>query len=271
VNLPERPPSTEGALVPRPLSNEQFEMVIRRAAELQARSLEDAGASGVSEEEVLRIGRELGLSAQNLHRALAEVRTQRVEESGGLVRFMGPATVSASRSVPGSAPEVKRRLEDHLLSREYLTVFRRLPDRTIYKRAGGIVAAIGRTTSGWFGSAPQLLKLEALEVAVEPLEEGFSYVTLCTDLQRKRTEYVAGAAVSAGAAGGVTGLALATIFAPPLGLVGLPVMAGVYYGVRWGYSTEVREIETQLAALLDRLEHGELPARRPSRFVGPPR
>ena len=57
----------------RHLSTEQFELVIRRAAELQA-SAAEAGGEEMSEGEIVRIGRELGLSGRYLQQALAEVR-----------------------------------------------------------------------------------------------------------------------------------------------------------------------------------------------------
>jgi hypothetical protein len=265
VNLPDRPREGGGALVPRSLSNEQFEMVIRRAAELQARTLEDPAGGAIAEDEVLRIGRELGLSVPHLNRALAEVRSQGpVEETGAIRSLMGPSRVSATRAVPGDVATVRRLIEDYLLGREYLTVFRRLPDRTVYKRAGGVVAAVGRTTSGWFGS-PQVLKVEELEVAVEPLEEGSSFVTLGCDMRSKRTEYVAGTAVSSSLAGGLSGLAVATALAPPLAVVGLPVAVAVYAGLRHAYRNELREVSTQLEVLLDRLEYGEISPRSGAR------
>ena len=55
--FPDRPDSS---LVPaeRKLTQEQFEMVIRRAAELQARAAEDPSGTALTEEEAIRIGRE---------------------------------------------------------------------------------------------------------------------------------------------------------------------------------------------------------------------
>jgi hypothetical protein len=263
-NLPDRPASGGEILPARPLSNQQFEMVIRRAAELQARGAEEPGSEAMSEEEVIRIGRELGLSAPNLHRALAEVRGQQEMEDGTLVRMMGPARLSASRSVAGDPVRMRSLIEAYLLDREYMTVERRHPDRTTYVRASGIFATLGRATTGAFGST-KLLDLERLDVSVAPLEEGVSYVTLSTDLSGTRNGYLAGAAVSSGSMGAVSGLTLAIAVAPPVALVALPVMGAVYWGIRQAYEVERRKRQTQLEALLDRVEYGELPTGRQPR------
>jgi hypothetical protein len=239
-------------------------MVIRRAAELQARSAEDPGSDAMSEEEAVRIGRELGLSLPNLNRALAEVRGQQEVEEGPMVRVMGKARLVATRTVAGEAGKLRALIEAYLLDKEYMTVERRRPDRTTYVRARGLFATLGRATSGAFGSTA-LLDLERLDVSVQPLEEGFVYVTLSTDLAGTRNGYAAGAAASATAVGGVGGLTLAVAVAPPLALLAIPAMGAVFYGIRYGYEVERRKRQTQLEALLDRLEYGELPTGRAPR------
>ena len=97
----------------RNLSTQEFEEVIRRAVELQA----DSSArveEGLSEADVVRIGRELGLDPTTIRRAMAEVRGRLAKEKGLLVTLAGPRTVHASRMVeppggtggsrPGASP-----------------------------------------------------------------------------------------------------------------------------------------------------------------------
>jgi hypothetical protein len=254
-DLPDRP--RKDPAVPR-LSNEEFELVIRRAAELQARSVEEeGGAEGVSEEDALRIGRELGLSGAALGRALAEVRGGAVEEHGPLVKLMGPARISASRAVPGGARALARVLEEHLVDVQYLVVQRRLADRIVFVKASGVLAAVGRTTTEIFRRAP-LLGLENLDVSVRQLEPGLCYVGLSTDLGGERTSHAVGGAVTGGVFGGINAVVLGIAVAPPAALVAIPVAAALGYAWRYGYQAAARKALVQLEALLDRLEHGEL-------------
>jgi hypothetical protein len=255
-DLPDRPRKDPAA--PR-LSNEEFELVIRRAAELQARSAEEAGAEGVSEEDALRIGRELGLSGAALGRALAEVRGGAVEEHGPLVKLMGPARISASRAVPGDARALARVLEEHLVDVQYLVVQRRLADRTVFVKASGVLAAVGRTTTEIFRRAP-LLGVENLDVSVRQLEPGLCYVGLSTDLGGERTSHAVGGAVTGGVFGAINAVVLGIAVAPPAALVAIPVAAALGYAWRYGYQAAARKALVQLEALLDRLEHGELRA-----------
>lgn len=243
----------------RRLSSEQFEMVIRRAAELQARAAEDPGADGLSEAEALRIGRELGLSGVHLTRALAEVRGAGAVSTGLVDRVFGEAVLEATRTVAGEAEPVRRLLEDYLLRREFMVVQRRFPDRTVYERASGVVAVLGRASSGVFTSHAGL-RVPTLTVAVQPLEEGYSFVSLSTALTGRRAGYLAGAVLGGGGGAGAVGAALGIAVAPPAALLAVPMLAGAVYGFRWIYSEEARRVRTRLEALLDRLEHGELPA-----------
>jgi len=232
-------------------------MVIRRAAELQARSAEEGGAEGLSDEEVLRIGRELGLSGSHVGRALAEVRSGAASEGGVMVRLMGASRFSASRAVPGEASVVARELERYLEQHEYLVVQRRLPDRTVFVRASGMLAAVARTTTGMFRRKP-LLGVETLEVAVRPLDEAFCFVGLSTNLAGDRTGHFLGGTALGGLFGTVGALTLGIAVGPAAALIGLPILAGGVGGMRYAYQAEARKVMVQMEALLDRLEHGDL-------------
>lgn len=268
TDLPDRPRGPTDLVPGERLTSEQFEMVIRRAAELQARAAEDPGSDGMAEEEVLRIGRELGLSGAYLGQALAEVRGGPAEERGLLVKLMGEAHHGTSRVIRGEPEAIRRRLETYLVECEYLTVQRRLPDRTVFVRAAGMGAMLGRAASGMFRRQP-LLDVQQLEVTVREVEEGMSYVSLATDLGGRRTEHLAGGLVLGGMFGGTGALVLGVALAPPVALVGLPVLAGSVWGMRYGYAAVVRKLLVQLEALLDQLQHDELPS--PARRLTSPR
>jgi hypothetical protein len=254
-NVPDRRRNEPAA--PERLSSEEFELVIRRAAELQARSTEEPGADGITEADALRIGRELGLSDAHLGRALAEVRGGTAEEHGVMAGLMGRARLSAARTMNGTASAIARTLESHLVGRQYLVVQRRLPDRTVFVEASGVVAAIERTTTELFRSTP-LLGVANLEVAVRQIEPRISYVVLSTDLRGTRAGYAAGGGALGGVMGGTAALALGLAVTPPAALVGAPILAAVFAGMRWAYRSEAEKTAVKLESLLDRLEHGEL-------------
>lgn len=260
-----RPPEpTEeggGSLVPRRLSNEQFEVVIRRAAELQARAAE-AGDEGLTEAEAIRIGKELGLSGAYLSQALAEVKGASAGEAGLLDRVMGGAVLQASRVVAGEAEAVRKRLESYLVDHEYYCVLRRLPDRVVFEPASGAIAAVGRAASRAFSRA-SIMRVDNLELTVQALEDGFSHVTVLTRLNGERAGYLAGGVLGGGAAGGMAAVALGIAVDPAAALLGLPLFGGGFYGMRWAYLHSASRTQIQLEALLDRLEHDELPASPP--------
>lgn len=256
-NLPERP-SSGSNLPERLLSNRDFELVIRRAAELQAREADEPGGTAITEAEAVRIGRELGLSSHHIHRALAEVGGEGEAESGLFLRLFGPVNVRASRVVAGDAPGVSKLLERYLCEREYLAVLRRFTDRVLFTRATGMAASMGRATSQIFSRSP-LLKVSNLEMSVRDLEEGGAYVSLGTSLSTQRTTAAASSFVGGGTGAAVTGAILGIAVAPPAALIALPVLGAAVWGGHAYYEGLVRSVEVQLESLLDRLEHGELP------------
>lgn len=268
-NLPEKPDQPQSE---RTLSSRDFEMVIRRAAELQAREADESGGGdAMSSAEVLRIGRELGLSTRHLHQAMAEVGDSGTRESGLLSRLFGPVQVRVGRTVPGSPSDVSRLLEAYLIEREYLSVLRRLPDRVLLTRASGVIAAVGRVTSR-IHSRSRPLSLSNLEMSVRALEDGYSYVTLASSLGGQRTGTAVASIVGGGWGAGALAAFLGIAIAPPVALAALPVFGGALYGGHRYYETVVHDVEQQLESLLDRLQHGELPPPLPrGAFVGPPR
>jgi hypothetical protein len=243
--------------VPR-LTNRDFELVIRRAAELQARESEERfGGDGISEGEVFRIGRELGLSKENLQRAIAEMSGS-VPEEGVLTSMFGPTTVRVSRALRGDAAEVAKVLERYLEEREYLAVLRRFNDRVVFTRASGMVASMGRAASQMFSRSP-LLNVTNLEMAVRPFDSEKAFVSLSTSLRSNRTAAATSSLIGGGTGAAVTGAVLGIAIAPPAALVALPILGlSVYLGRNY-YDGLVDEVRVQLEALLDRLEHGDLP------------
>jgi hypothetical protein len=262
-NLPGRP-AEESGLPARRLTGEQMEAVIRRASELQFAA--GGGEEGISETELLRIGRELGLDAGNLRRALAEVRTSGAPaERGMLVSLMGDRTVRASRIIRRPAAALGMFLEEYLRKCEYMDPVRRFPDRTRYERASGIGPAFGRVAAK-LSSRQASLDLQQLDVGVSALEDDTALVELSVDQGTLRAGLVAGgAAVGSAGSMGIIGFALASPAPDPLALLALPIVGGSMWVMRAIYRQKGGSLENRLESFLDRLEHGEvrLPPKSP--------
>lgn len=251
----ERPANVPAA--PHTYTTPQLEAVIRRALELQA-GQSAGGTDGVPEADVVRIGQELGLEPAAVRRAMAEVRGRPPEERGALDSFVGTATVRASRVLQRPASAIAPQLDRYLRDAEYMVAQRRYAGRTRYVQDPSIAAGIARLSRS-FSRSTQPLKLKEVEVAVSPLDPGSCLVELSVNLATTRGGLIAGVFGSSSVlATGWAATVWATPIADPLMLVGLPVLAGAWAGMRAIYRTVSRSNEEKLELLLDRLEHDEL-------------
>jgi hypothetical protein len=272
------PSSGDAPIVPEPrLTVQQMELVIRRAVELQTREADMAAGESISEDELLRIGGEIGLAPGHLRRALAELRADVPVAGGWADRVFGERMVSASRLVPGAPEAVGEELERYFLEREYLAPIRRIGHSTWYEKATGLrtglVMASDLTRSVLLGDVHphvgagyQLRKARRVESSVQGVEGAGSVVALVVDLGNERngsaaTGTVLGVATSTGV-GIVAGIAVA----PPLAVVGLPLLAANIWAARAYYSGVAGRVRLHIDSILDVLERGEpLVARRDRR------
>ncbi len=95
-------PLPDRVSLPRPLDRSALERVLGRAAELQAQE-SGTGDGALSEQQLLEIGKEVGLSSQHVRQALAEERTRLAvpEESSFVGGIAGAAVATANRTVHG--------------------------------------------------------------------------------------------------------------------------------------------------------------------------
>lgn len=263
TNLPDRPRAEE--LPERRVTTAQFEQVIRRAAELQARSLESPDSEGMSEAEVLRIGREIGISPAHVRQALAEAGGAE-HPATWTERMFGPGWVSASRAVPGDPESVQRRLDEYMVRRERLAPVRRFAERTLYERARGMDLArvlemaqdtLVSSSQPMVGAGFKLRKARAVELEVRPLEEGYSYVTLAADLGNYRATSAGVGAVGGGGVGLSVAAVLAIAVDPAAAILGAPVLAGGLWGGRTVHLRTAARAQMHLEAILDAVERGE--------------
>ena len=89
----------DGSLVPAPIDRAALERIIHRAAELQTADREIG--EGLTTDQVLALGREVGIPGRYLQQALLEERTRMVQAGpeGLLGRTVGPAAISAQRVI----------------------------------------------------------------------------------------------------------------------------------------------------------------------------
>ncbi|HET9440923.1 MAG TPA: hypothetical protein VFO52_12165 [Longimicrobiales bacterium] len=254
---PHEEPAPNLPVTARNFTTQDLEAVIRRAVELQAGSAARA-EDGLSEIDVVRIGQELGLEPATVRRAMAEVRHHPVEEQGALIRVAGGGAVRVARVLRFPAPKTGALLDRYLRETEHMVARRRFPDRTRYVRDTSLAAGMARFVGG-FSRSHKPLNLKELDVAVSFIDAESCWVEISVDLAEIRGGLVAGVLGSGGAvAAGWTVTVWATAIADPLMLLGVPVLAGSWYGMRAIYRTISKSVQEKLESLLDRVEHNEL-------------
>lgn len=253
------------------LDRAALERVIRRAAELHTAE-RDPGET-LTPDDVLALGREVGIPARYLWQALLEERSRPAAavRPGLWDRIAGPALVSTYRVVRGEVAELERILLRWVEQHELLCVQRQQPGRITWEPLSGIQAAIRRSTAALGGGRRpfMLSRIETLSAMLEPLEADYCQVALSAALGRTRGEYLGGAATFtlAGAAATVILLALGAVV--PVALLPLPAGLGMGYGALRRFRAIPERVRLGLERILDHLERGafrpapEIPARRP--------
>jgi hypothetical protein len=242
-----------------------LERVLARAAELQAGSGEAEVV--LTEEQILELGKEVGLSAEHLRQALAEERTRIAlpADRGGLsAKLLGGARVGASRVVPGRPREILGAIDAWMQRQECLQVKRQFADRIVWEARRDLVGTIRRALNvGGRGYA----LARAFEVAATavPIDASRTIVRIDADLAPYRSRLArqsAGATALGVAAGGVmVALHFAVLAAAaPVVLVG----AGAFYAARGINARTATSAQLALEQLLDRLERGEIGKSQPS-------
>jgi len=243
-----------------------LERIIRRAAELQAGEREIG--EGLTETELLHLGREVGIPAPYLQQALAEERTRSVAAAeGGIVTWLaGPSWIAAQRTLAGDRRTLENQLQHWMTESELLTVKRRLPDRTTWEPRRGTVASLKRSL-GAGGRQYLLARAREVTTQVIAVDDARCHVRLVADLSNTRRERLNGGAVLAALGGGATaiGVALGVAELVAVAPAALGVLAGL--GVARGRYGEIERVHVAAEQVLDRLEQGEI--RLPRRVEGP--
>jgi len=243
---------------PARIDRAALERIIQRAAELQA--VEREMGDSLTSDELLALGREVGIPGRYLQQAMLEERTRlgKVGPAGMLERVTGPAEITAQRVVQGNPEVVEFALLQWMDKHELLCVQRQQAGRITWEPLGGMQAALRRSTAAFGGGKRPFMLSRAATVSatIVPLETGYSHVSLSADARRVRGEYVgagaalAGTGVAASAAMVVLGALL------PVALLPLPFAFGIGYGVLRRYGPAVARIQLGLERALDFLEQG---------------
>lgn len=243
---------------PAPIDRAALERIIQRAAELQTSEREIG--EGLTSDEVLALGREVGIPGRYLQQALLEERTRIVDAGpGGLLsRTVGPAAIWAQRVVRGERELIEATLIQWMEKHELFSVQRHQPGRITWEPTGGLQAAYRRAVgaSGASKRPIMLAKADTVACTVLELEPGYCNVALTATARKTRGESVGGSAalVSAGAVS--TGVLAAIGAVLPVVLVPLPLALGLGYVVLRRYGPVVTRIQLGLERALDHLEHG---------------
>lgn len=252
---------------PTAIARRDLETVIRRAVDL---SLAERDAEErLSEDEVVRVAMELGLSPRLTRQALYERPAIQTQPSR-FDRWFGDAIVTASRAVPGNPEPLLRRIEDYLTTYEYLHVLRRRGGRVFLVPADDAISSLAR---GLFrpGSRHPVSRARRVVVDVRRLDDQATHVQIATDFGDQRRSAVRGAVIggtiAAGAAGTVAAGFAWALAGPaiPAPLPEITAFAGAFAGSLWGilklsgqrFRHFVHEARLELDGLLDRAEHGE--------------
>jgi hypothetical protein len=263
----------DGLFAPKALDRRAVERVLARAAELQGIG-SSSDADAITEERLLEIAKEAGLTTTAVRQALAEERSRLDtgdEEQGWLTRVTGPAVVTASRTVLGTPDIVMASLEVWMERQEGLIVQRRFPDRILWESRTDIVHQIRRSLR--LGRRTyQLSRARQVAATIVPVDEHHSLVRLDADLGNSRSISVrAGSAVGASGliAGGST-IAVGTMVHVAAGIMlfgaAVPIAAagaGAYLIMRRHHGVADRTL-LALEQVLDALEYG---APRPTSFL----
>jgi hypothetical protein len=251
------------------LERAALERVILRAAQLQAgsRDLEE----GLTEDDLLKLGSEVGIPAPYLRQALMEerMRAAQPEETGVAAWLAGPRFVAADRTVSGTLESARASLEHWMGEGELLQVKRRFADQTTWEPRRGTVASLKRSFR-MGGRDYHLSRAREVAGQVTALDAQRVYVRLVADVGNSRRDQLGGAGVVATAGAGVAGVLVLLGFTAPLAVLAVPVAGAAAFAVARAHRREADRVQIALEQVLDRLEHGEITVPSKGRRTGPP-
>jgi hypothetical protein len=243
----------------RKLDRAALDRVLARAAELQSSSIEGGDAGGLSEAEIIELGKEAGMSADHLRQAMAEERTRSAapDDTGFAASFIGPATVRATRVVPGSPNELLGAIDSWMQQQECLKVKRRVTGRIVWEPRNDLVGNLQRGLR-LGGGEYALSKAAEVSATATVVDTNRTLVSLDAGMASHRATVgtMAGIVGSAGAGASVIAAVLGVFI--PVAII--PAIIAAPIAVLASRSAQAKVVDRgQLALeqLLDHLERGD--------------
>lgn len=257
--------NTEKRLTPA-----EVEMVLRRAAELNARRRTRGSQEGtsISPEVLVQVAAAAGIPEGDVRRALWDLASEKTAEPHTLARKLyGPARLRAVREVERDADVTREYLESLLRLEQGLKLRRKTEASSLYD-AGDMVGVVRRALD--FSGHRTLLKAHSVELRIEDVDEERCGANLTADVSNQRGEYLS--------LGGILGatfalpLAIAGFQNPLFFLAVIPALVAPGAGFKFAYQRACVEIRRALDDLLDAAEEGppkeEVPPERGNRPPG---
>src|SRR3954463_14928056 len=182
------------------LDRTSLERVLARAAELQGTASDVDPSEQFTEEQLIELGKEVGLSPQNLRQALAEDRPRSIvpaDERGIAASVFGPSRVRAARTVPGRPADVLASIDLWMRREETLIVKRHHADRIVWEPSREFGMAIKRAFKPG-GRDFALANAYEVSATVLPIDESRVPVVPAGDFRTRRSSAATQALGSAG-------------------------------------------------------------------------
>jgi hypothetical protein len=228
---------------------------------LQARDTGELG-SMLTDDQILELGKEVGLAPEAIRQAIAEERGKVVlgEERGMLGSWFGAATISAARVVPGTTASVLEALDTVMRGNLPFDVSRRFPDRMQWAPKRGFLDMM-RSQLSRSAEGSDLRMADEVAATIVPVDDQRVLVRMDAMLAESRRQAVSTTAVTTFASAffgfmiAITGAGIP--FAIPV--FGAGAAAGSLFA-RDRYRKSAVRVGVALEQILDRLEFG--PAKR---------
>jgi hypothetical protein len=256
---------SDGPLQKR-LTSAEVEEVLRRAVEIHNRGEPSGTDVSFSEQDVERIGGEIGVAPAAVRTALVQVRREALmkpqQPPGTIDRFFGPAWIVTSRTVPGPRHEVLGALGS-MLAEQLFRVRRNLGETVVWGASEGVFDDFKRAFD--FSKRYQLTSADSIVVTVvdAPHPPGWVDVRLEIELTGLRRSKLRGASTGlvmlATSVALAAGLGTASLAFWPLLLGGGGIGSLVVNGARASLHKEAARIRNSAERFLDYLERERVP------------
>jgi hypothetical protein len=256
-NLPEK----------RTIDRAALERVLHRAGELQAAAADPIDVSeAMTEEQLIALGQEVGLSSQHLRQALAEERTRPAltEDHSFAGRWLGPGSVVAKRVIRGPRDKLLATLDEWMRREECLQVKRRHIERFLWEPRRDFLGNVKRGFN-LSGRGYALTRAREVGATAVELDNGTCMVQIDADLSNARAGRARGAmaSVATGTVGSAVliglGAVVGAVMLPVLAVAAVPIAigAGSAAGIAKGYRGTAERAQLALEQALDAIEHGK--------------